>query len=59
MIKNKIIQKIRFITGKRYLDLENELDKLSSVALINLTRMLRDIESEISSLKRKRLYLMR
>ncbi|HEC37943.1 hypothetical protein LCGC14_0953390 [marine sediment metagenome] len=59
MIKNKIIQKIRFITGKRYLYLEKELDKLSPVALSNLTRMLRDIEYEINSLKRKRLYLMR
>jgi len=59
MFKAKIVQKIRFITGKRYLDLEKELEKLSLVALSNLTRMLRDIEYEINSLKRKRLYLMR
>lgn len=59
MIIPKIIQKIRFITGKRYLGLEKELDKLSPVALSNLTKMLRDIESEINSLKRKRLYLIK
>lgn len=56
MLKANIIQKIRFIIGKRYADLEKELDKLSIVAQNNFIRMLKEIENKINLLKKKRLF---
>ncbi len=55
-IKPQIIRSIRFITGKRFVELEKDLDKLSQNAQRDLLRFLKNIDGIITSLKKRKFF---
>ena len=48
-----IIPKIKQITGKRYLNLEKAIKSMSELELREFSRMLQDIDYELTNLKKK------
>ena len=48
-----IIPKLRQLTGKRYINFEQKIQKMTEMELGDLNRFLQDIDYEIMSLKKK------